>query len=140
MSENNVPETNKAVIERFFHEVWTKWELAVADEIISPSVSFRGSLGTTLEGLQDFKGYVETVRAAFPDWHNQIDELIAEGDKVVARMTYSGTHEGRLFDVGPTGNRVTYVGVAIFRLSDGRIEDGWAVGDTQELWKALGRL
>jgi predicted ester cyclase len=140
MSENNVPETNKAVIERFIHEVWNKWELAVADEIISPSVSFRGSLGTTLEGLQDFKGYVETVRAAFPDWHNQIDELIAEGDKVVARMTYSRTHEGRLFDVEPTGNRVTYVGGTIFRLSDGRIEDGWAVGDTQELWKALGRL
>ena len=80
------------------------------------------------------------MRAAFPDWHNQIDELIAEGDKVVARTTYSGTHEGRLFDVEPTGNRVTYVGVAIFRLSDGRIEDGWVVGDMQELWKALGRL
>ena len=55
MSENSVPETNKAVIERFFNEMWNKWDLAVADEIISPSVSFRGSLGTTLEGLQDFK-------------------------------------------------------------------------------------
>ena len=55
MSENNVPETNKSVIERFFHELWNKWDLAVADEIISPSIRFRGSLGTTLEGLQDFK-------------------------------------------------------------------------------------
>ena len=135
-----MPETNKAVIERFFHEMWNTWDLAVADEIISPSIRFRGSLGTTLEGLQDFKDYVETVHAAFPDWHNQIDELIAVDDKVVARMTYSGTHQGRLFDVEPTGNRVTYVGAAIFRLFDGKIEDGWIVGDTQELWKALNGL
>ena len=47
-------------------------------------------------------------------------------------MTWSGTHLGRLLDVEPTGGRVEYVGAAIFRLADGKIEDGWVVGDTQE--------
>ena len=140
MPENDVSGMNKALIERFYNEMWNEWNLAVADEIISDNVRFRGSLGSTLEGLENFKGYMETVRTAFPDWHNRIDELIVSGDRVVTRMTWSGTHRGRLLDVEPTGKRVEYVGAAIFRLAGGKIEDGWVVGDTQELWKALGRL
>jgi predicted ester cyclase len=97
-------------------------------------------LGPTLEGREAFKGYVETVRHAFPDWHNRIDEVIACGDRVVTRMTWSGTHEGALAGVESTGARVEYVGAAIFRISAGRIEEAWVVGDTQELWRALGKL
>ena len=123
------------MIERFYHELWNRWNLAVADEIVSEDVRFRGS---TLEGRESFKGYVETVRAAFPDWHNRIDEMISCEDRVVTRMTWSGTHRGRLQGVEPTGERVEYVGVAIFRLEGGKIEEGWVVGDTQELWRALG--
>jgi predicted ester cyclase len=121
--------TNEAVIERFYHELWNRWNLTVADEIVSEDVRFRGS---TLEGRESFKGYVETVRAAFPDWHNRIDEMISCEDRVVTRMTWSGTHRGRLQDVEPTGELVEYVGAAIFRLEGGRIEEGWVVGDTQK--------
>ena len=128
------------MIERFYHELWNRWDLAAADEILSEDILFRGSLGSTLEGRESFKGYVETVRADFPDWHNRIDEMISCGDRVVTRMTWSGTHKGKLQEVEPTGERVEYVGAAIFRLKDGRIEEGWVVGDTQELWRALGRL
>lgn len=133
-------EKNAAVVERFYYELWNEWNFAVADEIVSPHVHFRGSLGSTLEGLEDFKGYVATVRDAFPDWYNRIDELITSGDKVVTRMTWSGTHLGRLLDIEPTGKRVEYVGAAIFRLSHAKIEDAWVVGDTQEIWRALGKL
>jgi steroid delta-isomerase-like uncharacterized protein len=135
-----VSERNTDTIRRFYDELWNRWDLGLADEIVAPDVRFRGSLGTTLQGREAFRGYVERVRAAFPDWHNQIDELIDAGDRVVARMTYSGTHQGQLFDVGPTGRRVSYVGVAIFRLRNGTIEEAWVVGDTQELWRGLGRL
>ena len=83
--------------------------------------------------------YVETARVAFPDWHNRIDELLAVSDRVVTRMTWSGTHEGRLGDIEATGARVEYVGTAFFRLAQGVIEEAWVVGDTQELWRALGR-
>ena len=114
--------------------------MATADEIVSQDISFRGSLGSTLRGIENFKSYVETVRAAFPDWHNRIDEMISCGDRVVVRLTWSGTHRGMLLGVEPTGERVEYAGVAIFRLRNGRIEDGWVVGDTQELWRALGKL
>lgn len=131
-------ELNKAVIRRFYDELWNRWDLPVAEEIIAPDIRFRGSLGTSLTGIEQFKRYVEQVHAAFPDWHNRVDELIAEGEKVVARITWHGTHSGDLFGVAPTGSHVTYVGAAIFRLRDGKIQEGWVVGDTQELWRALG--
>jgi predicted ester cyclase len=103
-------------------------------------VSFRGSLGSSVSGREEFKAYVERVRLAFPDWHNQIDELLVVGDRVVARLTWSGTHNGPLGNVQATGARVSYVGAAFFRIAHAKIAEAWIVGDTQELWRALGRL
>jgi predicted ester cyclase len=133
-------DANEKIIERFYHELWNAWDLSVADEILVENVRFRGTLGSTLEGREAFKGYVEMVRRAFPDWRNRIDETISCGVRVVTRMTWSGTHEGKLMDIEPTGARVEYVGAAIFRLTGGKIEEAWVVGDTQELWRALGKL
>jgi hypothetical protein len=80
------------------------------------------------------------VRNVFPDLHHQVDELLAVENRVVTRVTYSGTHRGRLGDVDPTGAHVEYVGAAFFRLSGGMIEEGWVVGDTQAIWRAIGKL
>lgn len=131
---------NKALISRYYDDLWNKWNLAVADELIAPEIAFRGSLAVTVQGLGGFKEYVSMVRAAFPDFHNSIEELIAEGDKVVARLTYSGTHRGELFDIAATGKRVTYSGIAIFRIAEGLISDGWVIGDTLGLMKQLGAI
>ena len=135
-----IEDVNKAVVRRFYDELWNAWLLDVANEIVSSAVKFRGSLGSTLVGREQFKAYVETVRAAFPDWHNQIDEILAVDDRVVTRMTWSGTHRGRLGDIESTGTHVEYAGAAFFKLSDGLIEEAWVVGDTQDLWRALGKL
>lgn len=129
---------NEAVVRRFYAELWNEWRLEVAAEIVSPGVRFRGSLGSTAVGRDELLRYVETVRSAFPDWHNRIEEILVAGDRVVTRMTWSGTHRGALGDVEPTAARVEYPGAAFFRLSDGRIEEAWVVGDTGELWRALG--
>ena len=80
---------------------------------------------------------MRAVRRAFPDFHNRIDALVAEGDTVVARLTYTGTHSGELFGIGPTGRRVTYVGVAVFRVEAGVIADGWVLGDVHGLMRQL---
>jgi steroid delta-isomerase-like uncharacterized protein len=129
---------NRAVIRRFYDELWNQWNLDVANEILAPDVRFRGSLGTTLAGVDAVKGYVEQVRTAFPDFQNQVDDLIAEDDKIVTRMTWTGTHSGELFGIAATGRRVTYVGAGIFHLLDAKIQEAWIVGDTQELWRTLG--
>jgi steroid delta-isomerase-like uncharacterized protein len=131
---------NEGTIERFYHDLWNRWDLAVADELVAADLRFRGSLGAMIAGREGFKAYVLAVRAAFPDWHNQIDELFACDDRVVARLTWTGTHLGPLHDMAPTGKRVEYVGAALFRLVDGRIVEAWVVGDTQQFWRALGRV
>lgn len=130
-------EANKAMIRKYYEDLWNKWNLSLSDELIDAGISFRGSLGVTVQGLEGFKQYVTLVRGAFPDFHNTIEDLIAEGDKVVARLTYHGTHRGELFGIAPTGKRVTYAGIAIFRIADGRIVEGWVIGDTYGLMKQL---
>jgi predicted ester cyclase len=133
-------EENKAVVRRFYSELWNRWQFGIADEIVSPTIQFRGSLGVACTGRYSFTRYVETVRAAFPDWNNHVDEILAVGDRVITRMTWNGTHRGALGGIAATGAHVKYSGAAFFRLADGLIEEGWVVGDTQELWRALGVL
>lgn len=129
---------NKTIIRRYYDDLWNAWNLSVADELIDSEIAFRGSLAITVQGIAGFKEYVSLVRAAFPDFHNAIEELIAEGDKVVARLTYSGTHEGELFGIAPTRKRIEYSGVAIFRIAAGKVVDGWVLGDTLGLMRQLG--
>jgi steroid delta-isomerase-like uncharacterized protein len=124
---------NKALVRRYYEELWNRWDFALADDMIGESVVFRGSLGVCVQGREGFRDYMRTVRRAFPDFHNRVVELIAEGDRVVARLTYAGTHQGELFGIGATGRRVSYVGVAIFRIADGCIVEGWVLGDVHGL-------
>ncbi len=131
-------EQNKALVRRYYDQLWNKWDLGVADEIIASDIAFRGSLAMTVEGRDGFRRYVNIVRAAFPDFHNTLEDLIAEGDKVVARLTYRGTHRGEMFGLAPTGRQVVYTGVAVFRISDGQVVDGWVMGDMLGLMQQLG--
>jgi steroid delta-isomerase-like uncharacterized protein len=133
-------EQNREAVRRFYLELWNDWNLAVADEIVAEGVKFRGSLGSMRLGRDAFKDYVEMIRAAFPDWHNRIDEMLAVNDRVVTRMTWTGTQTGRLADIEPTGARVEYVGAAFFSVAQGIIEEAWVVGDSAAFWRALGKL
>jgi steroid delta-isomerase-like uncharacterized protein len=130
---------NEAAVRRFYDELWNAWRLELVDELLAKRIWFRGSLGTVLEGRTEFRRYAETIRTAFPDWHNRIDEMLGADDRVAARLTWTGTHLGRLRHLEPTGASVEYVGAAFFRFSRGLIERAWVVGDTQELWRVLGR-
>jgi len=80
------------------------------------------------------------VRTAFPDFHNTIEELIAEGDSVVARLTYRATHRGELFGIPATGKAIEYAGVAIFRVRKEQVAEGWVLGDTLGLMRQLGAV
>ena len=137
ITQPQIAEANAATVRRFYDELWNDWRLEIVDEILAPGLQFRGSRGTILSGRDAFKRYVEETRAAFPDWHNQIDELLAVSDRVVTRMTWSGTHQGLFAGIVPSGARVEYVGAALFRLSESMIDEAWVVGDSQAFWNAL---
>ncbi len=129
--------THKELIHRYYEALWNRWDFALADELIAESIIFRGSLGVSVQGLEGFRHYMRTVRAAFPDFHNRIEELIAEYGRVAARLTYTGTHQGEVLGIAPTGGRVSYVGVALFRVIDNRIAEGWVLGDVHGLMQQL---
>lgn len=131
---------NKALVTRFYDEMWNRWREETAREILHPDVRFRGSLGLETRGHDGFLGYMATIRRAFPDFHNRIDELVAEGDRVVARLTYTGTHEGHLFDVAPTSRRVSYAGAAFFAIEGARIRSVWVLGDLMDLMRQIGAV
>src|SRR5262245_30920478 len=129
---------NKALVRRYYEEMWNRWDFALVDQLIAEEIVFRGSLGARVQGREGFKQYMRAVRQAFPDFHNQVEELIAEGDRVAARLTYTGTHQGELLGVGATGRSVSYAGAALFRVAGERIVEGWVLGDLHGLLQQLG--
>ncbi len=127
----------KSLIRRYYSELWNAWSVTTLEELISPNIVFRGSIGTAVHGIEEFKQYVNRIRAAFPDFHNHIEEIISEGDKVVARLTYTGTHRGELFGFSGTGTRIIYQGIAIFHFREGKIDSGFVLGDTESLKRQI---
>ncbi len=123
----------KFLIRRYYSELWNAWSTNALEGLISPNIVFRCSIGTAVNGIEEFKQYVGKIRSTFPDFHNHIEELIGDGDKVVARLTYTGTHLGELFGFSGTGRKVTYQGIAIFQFREGKIISGYVLGDTESL-------
>ena len=134
----SAPSANKILIRRYYDELWNRWDFALADELLAPDISFRGSLGAEMRGRGAFVEYMRRVQGAFPDFHNAIEEMVAEGDQVVARLTYTATHRGEIFGLRPTNKQVKYSGAAFFRISQARVVEGWVLGDVVTLLEQMG--
>jgi steroid delta-isomerase-like uncharacterized protein len=132
-------EDNKALIRRFYEEVWNRGNLAVAEEIFADDY-VRHDLrpGTAPPGPQGQKQIASMFRAAFPDLESTVDLIIAEGDMVAARWTLHGTHTGPWAGVAPTGKAVTFSGVNIFRIAGGKVVEIWNHRDDLGLMQQLG--
>ncbi len=84
------------------------------------------------------KQYFSSLHSAFPDVHMDVEDMIAEGDKVVARVSVSGTHQGEFMGIDPTGNRVTITGIDILRIVDGKVVEHWGNFDDLGMLQQLG--
>lgn len=132
-------EENKAVIQRFIEEAFNRGSLNVVDEVYAPR--FFSQDPTTAEGErspEDAKQIVNTYRSAFPDGNTNIENLVAEGDKVAYRWTYRGTQLGELMSIAPTERQVTITGITINHISAGRIEEEWNNFDQLGMLQQLG--
>jgi predicted ester cyclase len=128
-------ERNKAVVRGYMEEVLNKGNLAAFDSYFSPDVVMNNSkdLKRQLAGIQSF-------RSAFPDFHLAIEDQIAEGDKVVTRVRFQGTHRGEYRGVAPIGKQVRYSGIAIDRIADGKVVEMWHIADTFALLQQVGAI
>ncbi len=128
------------IIRRYYDELWNQRRYELIPELLSPQIVFRGSLGVDARGHDGFRGYMETVHRAFPDFHNSIENVLVQDERIAVRLTYRGTHSGPLFGHPATSKRVEYSGIALFRVADTVIREGWVLADTVMLWKQLGVL
>jgi steroid delta-isomerase-like uncharacterized protein len=137
------PGEMKAVVVNFGEEIWHKGNLDAIEEFIAPDYVRHTSPGgreggRDVRGLDDVRKSVVAMRAAFPDIHFEADDWVVEGDKVVSRWTCTGTHRGEFRGIAPTGKRVRFIGINIYRLRDGKIVERWAVEDSVSLLQQLG--
>jgi len=135
-------EENKAIIRRVIDEVLNgQGNLDVADELFAPDyVGHNPASPVDTRGPEGVKGFASMFRSAFPDVHFSVEDQVAEGDKAVTRWRGSGTHQGNLMGLAPTGNRVSFVGITINRLEDGKVAEEWQIFDALGMMQQLGAI
>jgi steroid delta-isomerase-like uncharacterized protein len=129
-------ENNKSIVLRLFEEVM-KGNLAIADELITEDYAQHSVLGIP-DGREGFKQFFTAFASAVPDAQFVIDDVIAEGDKVVTRFTVNGTQTGALQGVPPTGKKFSMKGIDIFRVVDGKVVEHWDAVDQLGMLQQLG--
>jgi steroid delta-isomerase-like uncharacterized protein len=122
-------EGNKAVIRRLIEEVYNEGNLDVVDELMAPDIFDHVAVPEHQHGMDGFKHVMEWVREFSSDVRYDIDDIIAEGEKVAVRMTQSGTHTGAVRGILPTGKSFSVDYVHWFRLANGKVAEMWAVRD-----------
>ena len=128
---------NKALVRRWFEEVWNRGRTAAIDEMLSGHGVVHG-LGADVHGSEEFKRFHAAYCNAFPDIAIQIDGIIAEGDIVAARWSGTGTHRGDGLGFAATGRQVHFSGMAFVRIEQGKIVEGWNNFDQLGMLQQIG--
>ena len=133
-------EGNKAIVEQIVEELWNQGRIGVIDELYAPDYVARSSglppgISSDREGQ---KQLAQAFRGAFPDMVGAIEDLIAEGDKVVLRWSAQGTHEGDFMGIPPTGRHISINGTSVYRIAGGKVADEWTQADMLGLMTQLG--
>jgi steroid delta-isomerase-like uncharacterized protein len=133
-------EENKARVRRLFEEVWNTGDLARADEFVADDYVSHNAIPGLPPGREGFQQIVDLYHRAFPDLQFTLEDLMAEGDKVVVRFTARGTHQGAVGGVPPTGKQATWTGVHIYRFTDDKVVERWGEADFLGLLQQIGEI
>ena len=136
-------EENKAVARRYWDEVWSMGNMAMIEELFAPDTLYHAPGGTTSRGIEARQQTPLRWRTAFPDFRATVDDIFAEGDKVVVRWTVRGTHRGAIEiesagTIPPTGKHVSFAGMDIYHFRGGKIVEGWRHWGSLQLLQQLG--
>ena len=130
-------EENKALVRRFIEE-FDGGNLAVMDELIAPDALLHYPGGVDVRGPEGLKEFVAPFITALPDFQHIVEDLLADGEKVIARYTVRATHKGEFRGCAPTGKQVTWTSIGIYRIADGKFQEWWAEADFLGLMQQLG--
>jgi steroid delta-isomerase-like uncharacterized protein len=135
-------EENKAVVRRWYEEINKGKEAAIAglDELFAPDLVWHGAGLFADMDLAGMNPLITALFTGFPDLHWVVEDLIAEGDKVVVRLTVRGTHQGEFMGIPPTGKQATWTGIEISRIEEHKFVEGWDSFDNLGLLQQLGAI
>ena len=132
-------ETNKAIVRRAIEQILNNHRSDLVDEFFVDTVELHG-VGPSISGRKALGAFYTKFFAAFPDWHTTIDDMVAEGDKVVVRITSNGTHQRDYEAIPATGKPYTQHAIVIYRLSNGKIVEGRLQTDMLSMMQQLGLM
>jgi predicted ester cyclase len=135
--ENVTLSPQKETVRVFYKELWDHADKSLIPHIFHPGFTFRGSLGPTLVGHDQFAGYVDWVTGALGEYTTDILAMIEEGNRVSGKMRFHGYHRRELFGVPPSGRHVWWTGMPIFTFEGSKVRDLYVLGDIHGL---IGRL
>ena len=133
-----MPEDNKTIARRIINDIINGRRLEQIDTLVSPSYVYHGPGDMEVRGPEGFKQLINMYLTAFPDLRMTIDDLIAEGDKVVTRWTGRGTHRGDLAGIAPTGKTATVTGIIISRFAGNKLVEDFESFDEVAMLRQLG--
>jgi steroid delta-isomerase-like uncharacterized protein len=133
-------DANKALLCRMVDEVLNRKNLEVIPELVADNYVDRNATAGQPQGMQAFIQARINRNTAFPDWHVTLDDVIAEDDKVVARATGRGTHQGPFMGVAATGKLVATTWIVTYRITDGKLAEHWINSDDVGLLRQLGAI
>lgn len=128
--------TNKELVNAYY-QMWNDKDFDNAHKICHEDIRFRGSLDITANGIEGFKEYAKILTDAFPNLYHAVEMSVFENDMAAVYVTYSGTHEGKIFDYAPTGKRISYSGASFIHMKDGKIRNVNILGDLNSLHRQL---
>lgn len=129
---------NPADLVRCFYEhIWNCREKSRIHELLHEDFTFRGSLGQNKRGHDGFAEYVDLVTDALAEYRCEIQEIVCEGNKAFAKVSFSGVHRKEFLSYSPTFKRVEWLGAALFKIEGDKISDLWVLGDLDALRKQL---
>jgi steroid delta-isomerase-like uncharacterized protein len=140
MTEATPERAHITLVRKFFEVGPSRGDLAAADALLHPGFSLHTPLPTPGPGIEAMNTVITTCRAAFHGLNVTIDDIMADADKVTARFTARGVHNGEFMGLPPTGKPITMTGIEIFRIKDGKIAELWGEANLMGLMQQLGIL
>jgi steroid delta-isomerase-like uncharacterized protein len=128
---------NRALVRRFIEDFWAGGDLSRVAEFLAPGYIEHNLLPGQEPGLEGYKHRFLSLRAAFPDVRITIEDMLAEGDRVMARVTIEGTHLGPFLGQPASGRVVRMAAINIYRVADGQIAERWDVQDLYGLLRLM---
>ena len=129
---------NKAIVQGMIDEIFNKKNVDALGNFMAEDMVDHNPPPTDKPGLEGMKDMMRMYLSAFPDLSVQVEDIIAEGDKVVMRATTSGTHQGEFMGIAATGKKVSFGEIHVIRIAGGKMVEHWGIEDQMGMMQQLG--